>query len=210
MNTSRFAVAAIACAIAGTLPAESVSSPNRQSLAGTWYLHEEGNAVQLPMAMQVPGGVHSALLQADRIPDPYFGKNELRTQEVGRKDWCVERSFKLDPRLLKCASVILRLEDVDTFCTISVNDHVVGATDNRFRRWDFEVRQYLQPGDNRIVGVFKSAENESAARAKQYDHQFQISNVPWAKSIELIRKPQCTGLRKRRSFFKGLRILHTG
>ena len=176
-----------------TASAEMVVSPGRMSLAGTWYVHEEGNLAQIPFPMAVPGGVHSALLKDGRIPDPYYGQNELLTQEVGRKDWTVERSFTVSGDLLKAKSVILRLEDVDTFCTISINNQVVGKTDNRFRRWEFEVKKFLKPGDNRIVGVFKSAENESNERAKKYDHKFQISNVPWAKSIELIRKPQCHG-----------------
>ena len=183
----------IAATAALALNAETVVSNTRMSLAGTWSVHEAGNNVQIPVPMEVPGDVHSALYAAGRMVNPYFGQNELVTQDVGRKDWSVERSFSVPIPLLNSKSVILRLEDVDTFCTISINDQVVGTTDNRFRRWDFDVKKFLRPGDNRIVGVFKSAENESNARAKKYDHQFQISNVPWAKSIELIRKPQCHG-----------------
>ena len=68
--------------------------------------------------------------------------------------------------MLKAKSVVLRLEDVDTFCTIELNGEEVGKTDNRFRRWEFDVKKFLKPGDNRIVGLFKSAENESNERAK--------------------------------------------
>ncbi|MGN0853517.1 MAG: glycoside hydrolase family 2 protein, partial [Kiritimatiellia bacterium] len=173
--------------------AETVVSPGRMSLAGTWHVHEDGNSAQIPFPVSVPGCVHSALLADGRIPDPYYGQNELLTQEVGRKDWVVERSFAVKSDLLKAKSVILRLEDVDTFCTISINGQVVGKTDNRFRRWDFDVKKFLRSGDNRIVGVFRSAENESNERAKAYDHEFRIANTPWAKAIELIRKPQCHG-----------------
>ena len=182
-----------AAAATFALQAETVSAAGRMSLAGTWYLREADNAVQFSMPMQVPGGVHSALFAAGRIPDPFFGQNELITQDVGRKNWRVERSFTVPGTLLNAKSVVLRLEDVDTFCTIEINGEEVGRTDNRFRRWEFDVKKFLKPGDNRIVGIFRSAENESAARAEKYDHRFQISNVPWAKAIELIRKPQCHG-----------------
>ncbi len=172
---------------------ETVVSEGRLDLSGIWHLREADNAVQFTVPIQVPGGVHSALLAAGKIPDPFFGQNELLTQDVGRKDWRVERTFQVPASLLKAKSVILRAEDVDTFCTIEINGEEIGRTDNRFRRWDFDVKKFLKPGDNRIVGIFKSAENESNERAKKYDRKFQISNVPWAKSIELIRKPQCHG-----------------
>ena len=183
----------ILAAAALSLQAETVTSTGRLDLSGTWFLREQDNTVQFSVPMQVPGCIHSALFAAGRMPDPYFGQNELLTQEIGRKDWRVERSFTVPGNLLNARSVILRLEDVDTFCTIEINGEEVGRTDNRFRRWEFDVRKFLRPGDNRIVGCFRSAENESNARAKKYDHQFQISNVPWARAIELIRKPQCHG-----------------
>lgn len=183
----------VAMAAALALRAETVTAAGRMDLGGVWHLREADNAVQFTVPIQVPGDVHSALFAAGKIPDPFFGQNELLTQDVGRKDWRIERSFTVPASLLRAKGVTLRLEDVDTFCTIEINGEEVGRTDNRFRRWDFDVKRFLKPGDNRIVGVFRSAENESNARAKTYDRPFQISNVPWAKAIELIRKPQCHG-----------------
>ena len=48
----------------------------------------------------------------------------------------------------------LRLEDVDTFCTVSVNGVELGRTENRFRRWDYDVTKLLRPGRNEIRGKF--------------------------------------------------------
>lgn len=192
-NVGRAVVGLMAMAALAAV-ADVVSAKGRTSLAGTWSLVEaspSATAAAVPIA--VPGDVHSALFAAGRIPDPYWGRNELLTQDVGRRDWRVERSFNVDAATLGAKSVVLRLEDVDTFCTIYVNGSEVGRTDNRFRRWEFDVKRFLKPGANRIAGVFRSAENESNERAKKYDHAFQIANVPWAKSIELIRKPQCHG-----------------
>ena len=175
------------------LQVEGAVTSMKVDLSGKWSLRgiEKGQLVMVPMS--VPGDVHSALYDAKLIPDPFFGRNELDTQEVGRKTWTAERTFTVPADVLRARSVILRLEDVDTFCTVLVNGHEVGKTDNRFRRWEFDVKSVLKPGVNRITGVFASAENVSAELAKKYDHKFQISNVPWAKAIELIRKPQCHG-----------------
>jgi len=180
-------------AAAALLPAAQAAKPLCVDLAGTWNLCGIADGTLVHVPMQVPGDVHSALYAEKMIPDPFFGRNELKTQEVGRKSWVVERTFNVSLEVLRAKSVILRLEDVDTFCSVEVNGVEVGTADNRFRRWEFDVKNVLKPGQNRIAGVFRSAENESAARAKGYDHKFEISNVPWAKSIELIRKPQCHG-----------------
>ncbi len=193
MKTTKMVTMGVAAAMAFALGAETVTSAGRLDLGGEWHLREAENAVQFTIPITIPGDVHSALFAAGKIPDPFWGRNELLTQDVGRKDWRIERSFSVPATLLAAKSVILRLEDVDTFCTIEINGEEVGRTDNRFRRWEFDVKRVLRPGDNRIVGIFRSAENESNALAKTYDHKFQISNVPWAKAIELIRKPQCHG-----------------
>ena len=193
MMTMKKTVLGAALAAACTLPAATVTSPGRLDLGGVWRLREATNAAAASVPIAVPGDVHSALLAAGKIPDPFYARNELLTQGVGRTDWRVERTFTAPDALLAAKSVVLRLEDVDTFCTIEINGEEVGRTDNRFRRWDFDVKRALRPGVNRIVGVFRSAENESNARAKTYDRPFRISNVPWAKAIELIRKPQCHG-----------------
>ena len=41
----------------------------------------------------LPGDIHSTLLKADIIADPYWGTNELDMQWVGKLDWILSRSF---------------------------------------------------------------------------------------------------------------------
>ena len=45
-------------------------------LAGMWTVEGSGYCADV----QIPGDVHSALLQAGKIKDPYWGKNELDIQ----------------------------------------------------------------------------------------------------------------------------------
>ena len=47
-------------------------------LSGTWHLASTDTAHNAPM--RVPGDVHSALLAAGLIPDPYAGRNERDVQ----------------------------------------------------------------------------------------------------------------------------------
>ncbi|MBQ0033240.1 MAG: glycoside hydrolase family 2 protein, partial [bacterium] len=135
--------------------------------------------------------VHSALLKAGLMPDPFWGRNELKIQEIGRRDWIVSRQFEVGDETLAKKAIVLRLDNVDTFATISLNGHELGRTDNRFRRWEYDVKPYLKCGANELKGVFKSSELKANELAKGYDHRFPMSNVPWAKNQALVRKPAC-------------------
>jgi beta-mannosidase len=170
----------------------AVSQPQVVNLAGAWSVRQaDGDKPSVPMT--IPGDVHSALLAAGQIPDPYFGRNEDEVQWVGKKEWLVERSFDVPADLLARKSVCLRLEHVDTFCTLSVNGQKVGETGNRFRRYDFEIKPFLKPGKNTITGLFKSADLITEERAAALPFPLPIVDNATVKHINLIRKPACNG-----------------
>jgi beta-mannosidase len=165
---------------------------NTVDLAGTWSVRQaDGDKPAIPM--QIPGDVHSALLAAKLIPDPYFGRNENEVQWVGEKEWIVERTFDASDSLLAKQSVCLRLEHVDTFCDISINGQKVGETGNRFRRYDFEVKPFLKPGKNTVSAWFKSADLISRERGKALPFPLPIVDNAVVKHINLVRKPACNG-----------------
>ncbi len=168
-------------------------------LSGTWCLNPAGEGIpagkniprDLPVA--VPGDVHSALLEAGLIEDPYYAFGELENLWVGRMPWLFSRSFMVSEEMMACEAVYLRLEDVDTFCDISVNGHKVGSTTNRFRRWEWDVKPYLKAGENVIEGLFYSAENESRRLSAAYGYEMPMSEVGLVPTINVIRKPACHG-----------------
>ena len=135
------AVALTAWAVVGASAAEF-------DLSGVWTLAEVGKTESCPAA--VPGGIYAALLEARRIPDPYWAQNEKRTQWPSRCGWLFSRTFELPDGFAAAKDVILRLEDVDCFATVRVNGREVGRTSNRFQRYDFDVRPFLKSGANRI------------------------------------------------------------
>ena len=161
------------------------------SLAGTWSASTVGGK-SCDCPYEVPGGIHSALLKAGLMEDSYFGRNELKTQWVGRQDWTVSRTFDLDAEFLAQKRIVLRLEDVDTFATIFVNGEKVGETANRFERYEFDVKPLLKAGRNEIKAVFASSEKRSEAEAAKRPLPYFI-NCATVERIELIRKPQCHG-----------------
>jgi beta-mannosidase len=192
MKTFARFCAAMVCGGALSAGAEVTTSTWRLDLAGTWSLRQaDGKDAAIPMT--VPGGVHTALLNAKKIPDPFFGQNEKIVQWVGQKDWIAERTFTVPAELLARKSVCLRLEDVDTFCTLSINGKAVGETGNRFRRYEFEVKPLLKAGENKISGYFHSSEKMSEDLAAKLTHPIPMVDNGLVPHINLVRKPACHG-----------------
>ena len=79
-------MAACVCMCAVRMPAVEISYEGRIDLTGEWRLEQVGKS-EVNCPITVPGDVHSALLSAKIIPDPYYSANEYLTLWVGRADW---------------------------------------------------------------------------------------------------------------------------
>jgi beta-mannosidase len=106
------------------------------------------------LAAPVPGCVHTALLGAGRIEDPYLDANETESAWIGRTDWEYSTSFDVDassPRVdLVCAGL-------DTVASIELNGSLIGQTANQHRSYRFDVGPVLRAGSNNLKITFKSA-----------------------------------------------------
>ena len=168
-------------------PAAAAGATQELDLAGVWRATSDG--VDVPII--IPGGVHDALLAAGVIDDPYWGANETNAFWVPMREWSIARTFTVDDSFLAHREVVLRLEDCDTFCTVKVNGTVAGTTANRFRRYTFDVKSLLRPGENTIEGVFASPIRTADERRAAAGRAYPMSNVARAVNQALIRKPAC-------------------
>ena len=156
----------------------------------------EGNKGEISLPIRVPCDVQTALFDAGKLINPCWGDNEKKAQWPGEQDWTYSRVFDVSPDFFKNDSIILRLEDCDTFATIKINDEVVGVTSNRFMRYDFDVKRFLKPGRNTISGFFRSPEAVGEELKKLYpDIPYGVANVKrnLVSSMPLMRKPSCHG-----------------
>ena len=62
-----------------------------QTLNGFWQVRRAGTQDWLPA--RVPGGVHTDLMAAGKLPDPFEGTNEEKVQWVAEKNWEYRRYF---------------------------------------------------------------------------------------------------------------------
>ncbi|MFZ4396106.1 MAG: beta-mannosidase [Kiritimatiellia bacterium] len=123
-------------------------------LSGSWTLRRVGQKKTTPA--RIPGCVHTDLLAAGEIEDPFSRDNESRVQWIGEADWLYERTFDVED-LTAVPQVLLRCEGLDTLATVFINDAVVGQANNMYRTWEFDVRDALCPGRNKIAIRFDSA-----------------------------------------------------
>jgi len=133
-----------------------------QSLSGKWQFRQTQTEAWLPA--QVPGGVHTDLLALERIPDPFVGDNEKKVMWVAEQDWEYRRTFTVDPSLLAEEKVFLVCDGLDTLAEVRLNGQLLGKTENLFRRYEWEVKAQLQPGQNEIHINFPSTVQYCAQR----------------------------------------------
>jgi beta-mannosidase len=108
------------------------------------------------MPAVVPGCVHTDLLRAGKIPDPFYGTNEKGLQWIEHTDWEYRSSLVADDALLAHERVELAWKGLDTFAEVFVNGASVLRADNMFRSWRVDVRARLRRGPNDVVVRFRS------------------------------------------------------
>jgi beta-mannosidase len=142
--------------------------------------------------MAVPGDLMSALLAAGEIPDPYYGKNELGLQWIGREDWRLERDFELDEAFLSHESVYLEALVLDTVAEIELNGQGLGSSRNMWRRFRADAKPLLRAGKNRLAITIRSPERAAAEAAAALAYPIPASEYPvFSPHRNLLRKAQC-------------------
>ncbi|WP_217538251.1 glycoside hydrolase family 2 protein [Stenotrophomonas sp. GbtcB23] len=104
----------------------------------------------------VPGAVHTDLLAARRIPDPYAGAPEAGLQWIGLADWEYQARFDVDAATRARAHAELVFEGLDTFAEVSLNDQPLLRADNSHRTWRAPVQGRLRASGNVLRVVFRS------------------------------------------------------
>ncbi|MDA0565607.1 glycoside hydrolase family 2 protein [Streptomonospora sp. S1-112] len=107
----------------------------------------------LPAA--VPGCVHTDLMAAGLIPDPYAGTNEERLHWIGRTDWTYRLRF--DAAFAAGAErVDLVCDGLDTVARVLLNGTEVGRARNQHRRHRFDLRPALRGNGNELEVAFSA------------------------------------------------------
>ncbi len=158
-------------------------------LGGQWYVKKQEDHETIPAT--VPGCIHTDLLHAEKIEDPFYRDNEARQMWIGETDWMYSRTFTLDSSWLDHQQILLQCLGLDTLATITINGAEIGKTNNQFRTWEFDVKPYLKAGNNTIEVLF--ATTMPLIQAEQQKRSLNLTGVGQHRidGSNRIRKSQC-------------------
>jgi beta-mannosidase len=155
-------------------------------LGGTWRIASADG--KHTADYKVPGDVHSSLISAGIIPDPYIGRNEYDVRWVAEADWIAAREFEWSGQ----GQWHLDIDYLDTVAEIKINNKSVLKADNCFRRYQPDVSKALKRGKNKIEIRFYSNVKEAAKRQKAHPYfvPYAAQNCP-IPDTNFLRKPSC-------------------
>ena len=136
--------------------------PLEFELPGPWRMRATGEPHWLPAT--VPGSVHTDLLAAGRIPDPFWRTNEREVQWVDKLDWEYCTDVQLDARVLAHEQIDLVFDGLDTYAEVALNGVPLLGADNMFRRWRVPLKAHLRSGANALRVLLKSPVQAGLAR----------------------------------------------
>ncbi|MFH8484690.1 glycoside hydrolase family 2 protein [Streptomyces longisporoflavus] len=148
-----------------------------------WSLSHDGAQLDA----RVPGCVHTDLLAAGLIPDPFLGTNENDIAWVGRRSWTYTHTLGATGELATAQAherTDLVFEGLDTAARISLGGQELGSTRNMHRSYRFDVTG--RSGELRVE--FASAYDEAAAVRASTGERPNVYPEPF----QYIRKMACS------------------
>lgn len=176
----------LAMAAASSMGAAALASPLELDLSGEWSLASAGREPEVRCTCRVPGDVRSALAAAAPSGEAFEGTNALW---IGRTNWRLSRTFVASRELVSKKEVVLRIEDCDTFASVSVNGHEVGVATDRFQRYTFNVKPWLKPGENLIETLFTGSDKVADLRREELERDYPMLGAGLAPNQALVRRP---------------------
>ena len=105
-----------------------------------------------PVAGEVPGEVHTDLLAAGLIPDPFDGDNEGLLAWIGETAWSYRTVFDWESDGHAVQELVA--DGLDTVATVTLNGTELGRTANQHRSYRFDVTGFLVAESNELVVEF--------------------------------------------------------
>jgi beta-mannosidase len=144
------------------------------------------NLQRITVPATVPGSIHTDLLDAELIPDPYLDGNESLLAWIGLTDWRYSTTFAWNPA--GADRVELHFGGLDTVAEIDLNGVRIGTTRNMHRSYTFDVTARLKAGLNELVVVFRSPIKAADAASLSLGYRPHVNHHPF----NALRKMACS------------------
>ena len=157
-----------------------------QSLLDGWTLTgDKGERLSVSLSPERPWDVHSALLDAGLIPDPYWRDNELHVDHVHTRAWQLTRDIHIGD-----TAIALIIDGVDGIATVMLDDQPLAVIDNSFLRTTIALD--AEPGLHSLTLHFASA--SAIANERAAAHPVELPNLDWNSrlgNVHYLRRPAC-------------------
>ncbi len=117
---------------------------------------------------EVPGTIHTDLLNAEIIDNPFKERNEFNYRWITRSGWTYRTEFKYPEGLSRSSIIKLVFEGVDTVADIFLNHKLIGRTENMFVKYEFNVDQVLNSAWNVLELRFESPLERAVKHEEKY------------------------------------------
>ncbi len=135
----------------------------------TWQLKQHsGSIITDWIPAKVPSNVQQTLLEANLIPDPFYGLNEKEVQWIGESDWLYCTTFEITQDMLAQPHLELCFDGLDTFAKVSLNGQTVLETDNMFVPYRVDIKEFALLGHNELLIHFSSPMRRGRELENQY------------------------------------------
>lgn len=167
---------------------------NRISLSGNdWMITDK---VNMTAQGSVPGTVHTILLAAKMIPDPYFQFNDVNLRFLVKRDWLFRKNFTLSSDFIACNKISIYLDQIDTIANITINQCLIGKTTNMYRQYVFPVPSGCLRTNNFIEIHFQSPISYALEQSIIYNTTLPPVCPPDCQHgeclVQFIRKEPCS------------------
>lgn len=149
---------------------EEETSQLSMTISDNWEFRQDGDMTWLPAT--VPGTVHTDLLAAGKIEDPFYRLNEHDQQWIDKADWEYRTIFTAPEQLLEKEKVEIVFGGLDTYADVYLNDRLILQADNMFRSWIADIKEYLKPGENNLRICFHSPVKVGLEKLEALDYKF--------------------------------------
>jgi beta-mannosidase len=158
-------------------------TPTRSNLTEGWTVtatrgdrvpeHVAGAVI----AAEVPGSIHTDLLAAGLIPDPFSDDNERLVAWIGSTDWRYRTSFDWTPD--QQSNTDLVFHGLDTVATVTLNGAVILESRNQHRTYRIPVRSLLVEGANELAVDFEAPVRYADRASLELGYRPHVNHHPY-------------------------------
>ena len=121
-----------------------------------------------PLSCQAPCTMYSVLLDHQKIPDPFYGRNDRELTKYAEQDCTFVSEFEVGEEILNRDFAELTFYGLDTICAISLNGKPLDSVQNMHRTYTYSVKDRLIPGKNILKLEFSSPTRYFAQRHRRH------------------------------------------